>query len=244
MQYASRTETGRRLRNEDNCYIPRSEDRTPLVAVADGMGGHAAGVRASTLAIGGIMERIAGRVLSDDAADAILHAVEQVNLSIYRHAQEEEGCRGMGTTLTLAVLQEGEYIAASVGDSRLYQFDGQTLSQITTDHSLVAVLVSRGAITAAEAAHHPQRNIITRALGTSAYEEIDIFRESWKPGDILLLSSDGLHGVLSDEKMAEILRRDVPLQEACDALVELALQEGSMDNVTAVLVRLEGGDPA
>ncbi len=243
MEYAFTTNIGRRLRNEDNYYIPREGDVTPLFMVADGMGGHAAGIRASTMAVEGLAALLGRKPLPEDVAKSVHDAIERVNLSIYRHAQANEGCRGMGTTLTLALIPEnGTYIAANVGDSRLYHFNGQSLAQVTTDHSLVAVLVATGEITKAEAARHPQRNIITRALGTGAYEEIDLFSRGFQPGDMLLLCSDGLHGMLSDDKIAHMLSEDRPLQETCDALVDAALLCGGTDNVTVVIVRLEGGD--
>ncbi len=237
MKYAFCTNTGRRLRNEDSLYVPTPRDITQLVAVADGMGGHAAGIRASTLAVEGVSELLCLKHLGNNGEAELRQAVQRVNLSIYRHAQAEDGCRGMGTTLTAAILQPENYIVANVGDSRLYHFDGETIAQVTVDHSLVAVLVQSGAITMQEAAQHPQRNIITRALGTGAYEEVDLFLRSWAQGDILLLCSDGLHGSVSDFEMESALKQDVSLEERCNRLVQLALNAGATDNVTVVLAQ-------
>lgn len=245
MIYAACTHIGRRLKNEDSLYVPKLPGEAAAVAVADGMGGHAAGLRASTLAVEGVSAALADfREPADMAVRALRNILYHINYDIYRHAQTEEGCRGMGTTLTLAMLFPDQYIAANIGDSRLYHFDGWSVTQVTHDHSLVAVLVASGEITPAEAHIHPQRNIITRALGTAEYEEADFFQRRWAEGDTLLLCSDGLYGSISDEQMEEVLRRDAPLQEQCDELVRRALEAGATDNVTVVLAQNAGGDAA
>jgi len=240
MKYAYQSNIGRRLRNEDNFHVPGQQGGTEFVAVADGMGGHAAGMHASELAIEGLCTHLTGITPHSPHAD-VIHAVDRVNRLVFEHAQKEPGCRGMGTTLTLAVLDENHYLAANVGDSRLYHFDGQAIAQITTDHSLVASLVASGNITREEAHSHPQRNIITRALGTRLTEDIDIFDNPWKEGDILLLCSDGLHGSVSDEQICAVLAGETSLQNMCDTLVALALEAGASDNITVVLARNEGG---
>ncbi len=244
MIFAAQTHVGRRLSNEDSLYLP-GRCGVPLIAVADGMGGHAAGKRASTLAVDGLCTTLCrdedGRLRGDPVL-RIRQAIRQVNLDIYRHAQSEEGCRGMGTTLTLALLFPDQYVAANIGDSRLYHFDGWTLTQVTHDHSLVAVLVANGSITRAEAYVHPQRNIITRALGTAENEEADYFQRRWGENDMLLLCSDGLHGSLPDTAIEEALREQAPLQEICDRLVRRALDAGGTDNVTVVLAQNAGGE--
>ncbi|HWR21961.1 MAG TPA: Stp1/IreP family PP2C-type Ser/Thr phosphatase [Feifaniaceae bacterium] len=245
MIYAACTHIGRRLKNEDSLYVPKRPGETAAVAVADGMGGHAAGLRASTLAVEGVSSALGQiRIPADAAVRALRDILQRINYDIYRHAQTEEGCRGMGTTLTLALLYETEYIAANIGDSRLYHFDGETLTQVTRDHSLVAVLVASGSITQEEADRHPQRNIITRALGTSAYEEADFFTRQWKTGDVLLLCSDGLYGSVPHEELTRALKSGAPLEETANTLINLALDAGGTDNITAVLVRNTGGDAA
>ncbi len=243
MIYAARTHIGRRLKNEDSFYVPRLPEEPRLVAVADGMGGHAAGLRASTLAVEGLSSQLAS---FDEPADMAVRALRQVlytvNSDIYQHAQTEEGCRGMGTTLTLALLYEHEYIAGNIGDSRLYHFDGETLTQVTRDHSLVAVLVASGSITQEEADRHPQRNIITKALGTSSREEADFFHRNWETGDVLLLCSDGLHGCVPHADLLRALKSGERLEEIAQTLIQSALDAGGTDNITAVLVQNAGGD--
>ncbi len=247
MRYAAQTHVGRRLRNEDSLYLPNDGCGAALIAVADGMGGHAAGERASRLAVEGLSAALCadtGAYAQGDPMQRIQSAIRQVNREIFQHSHTEEGCRGMGTTLTLALLFPDQYIAANIGDSRLYYFDGWSITQVTHDHSLVAILVASGEITPAEAHVHPQRNIITRALGTADYEEADFFQRRWAEGDVLLLCSDGLYGSISDEEMEEVLRSDESLQERCDELVRRALDSGATDNVTVVLAQNEGGDAA
>ena len=243
MIYAAATHIGRRLKNEDNLYIPKGQGGIPFVAVADGMGGHAAGYRASTLAIEGMMEALGGfEAPAGDAVPALRGAVRAANSTIYRQAQTEQGCRGMGTPLTLALLYEQEYIAANIGDSRLYQFDGERLIQVTRDHSLVAVLVASGSITQEEAERHPQRNIITRALGTSPHEDADYFTRQWRRGDLLLLCSDGLYGCVPHAVLERVLKQRMPLVQTAEAFIQLALDAGGTDNITVVLTQNTGGD--
>jgi serine/threonine protein phosphatase PrpC len=247
MRYAAQTHVGRRLRNEDSLYLPGGSCGAALVAVADGMGGHAAGERASRLAVEGLSAVLCADEearFPGDPMQRIQSAIRQINREIYTHSRTEEGCRGMGTTLTLAMLFPDQYIAANIGDSRLYHFDGWSVTQVTHDHSLVAVLVASGEITPAEAHVHPQRNIITRALGTAEYEEADFFQRRWAEGDTLLLCSDGLYGSICDEEMEEVLRRDASLQEQCDELVRRAIDAGATDNITVVLAQNAGGDAA
>lgn len=243
MKYAYHTDIGKRLRNEDHFHVPTTGDSVPFVAVADGMGGHAAGFRASELAIEGLCELLQEDVLLNPVGQ-LRRIVQKVNQTIYLHAHTEDGCRSMGTTLTLALLLDGRYIAVNVGDSRLYHYDGTTLEQITVDHSLVAILVENGEITQEEAYHHPQRNIITRALGTRAYETIDVFDKTWDAGDLLLLCSDGLHGTLTDEHIRGVLDCGLSLEQTCELLIERSLRAGATDNITVVLAQYEGGTSA
>lgn len=236
MKYAAITETGLRPRNEDSCYASEGGG-TPLVIVADGMGGHAAGDVASRMAVDMIREWFSD--VANCGEDGIRRAVDAVNNAIYERSRGEAGLVGMGTTLVFALLSRPGFLAASIGDSRIYLFSRGRLTQISEDHSLVAALVAMGEITKEEAMVHPRRNVITRALGTKNEERADIFDTPWIDGDILLLCSDGLHGALTDSEIAEILNREGDVGRAARALVDAALAAGSTDNVTAVLVRNE-----
>lgn len=240
MKYAHKTDIGHRAHNEDSLYVPEKDCTLPLVAVSDGMGGHAAGAVASKLIIEEMAEEFAS-VRGDDVVSQLKRAIQRVNLDVYRAAQDVPELRGMGATLVCAVLSDTHYIAANVGDSRLYHFDGNALSCVTTDHSYVQMLVDRGSITQQEARTHPQRNLITRAMGINLRVEADIFDRTWQDGDILLLCSDGLHGSVNDDDILAILSKDAPLDELCDLLVARALNNGGTDNVSVVLVRNERG---
>ena len=237
MNYAHKSIVGRRKLNEDSVCILTDESGLMLLAVADGMGGHAAGDVASAMVTDGLREAFPRISASENRAEALRRAIRNINIAVYRAADSMESRRGMGSTL-VCVLAGGEgYLAASVGDSRLYHFDGTTLSRITTDHSLVETLVSQGVITREEAAVHPMRNIITRAVGSGLHVEVDLFQERLSEGDLLLLCTDGLHGSLDDAAICEILRRDASLAGRCDMLIDAASDAGSEDNITAVLVR-------
>ncbi len=240
MIYASKSSIGRRARNEDLFRVPKQEESVPFVAVADGMGGHAGGSVASKLVITGLNEELRS-IRGDDPVGVLLRAVSAVNMDVYRTGQDSADLSGMGSTLVCALLFPTRFIAANVGDSRLYHFDGEKLDQVTVDHSLVEVLLQSGNITPEEARVHPDRNIITRAMGLSARVEADIFDRVWNPGDILLLCSDGLSGSVPHEKMQSVLASAAPLDELCDTLVSSALDHGATDNITVVLVQNEEG---
>lgn len=238
MRYAGRTETGLRAQNEDR-YMILHTDSIHAVAVSDGMGGHRAGETASRTAV----ETLERALLQGDAPrEARLNqAFTEANAAVHTLAQSDDAMYGMGCTLVAALCDEQQFVAANVGDSRLYHFDGTELKQITHDHSFVAELVRRGIITREEAKTHPRRNLITRAIGTEEHVAVDLFGCDWKRGDMLLLCSDGLCGVMEEAEMAAYLRNAIDLDATCAALISRALQLGSRDNITVVLVQNDGG---
>lgn len=238
IDYACCTRAGRRPVNEDYCHIPEPGGR-PFVIVADGMGGHKAGQTASSMAVKEILAALGEEPMTEAG---VLSAVEQANLAVYQYSQQNYKCRGMGTTVALAALGGEDYIAGNMGDSRIYQFSPKSgLWQISRDHSLVSALVAAGEITERQAKTHPQRNIITRALGTREKESLDIFHGEWDAGDVLLICSDGLYGSLENEEIAAVLSAQGSLQERCDDLCSRAFKNGSTDNITAVLAENRGG---
>ena len=237
IEQTGRTDVGRqRTANEDSLAI-----RPPMFAVADGMGGAKAGEVASALAVEAV--RNAGD--SDEPVEEQLAAiVRTANRRIYDLAVADESRRGMGTTLTLVKVHDGEISIAHVGDSRAYRMRDSELSQVTRDHSLVAELERSGQITAEAAEHHPQRSIITRALGPEPDVEVDTYTLSGRDGDLFLICSDGLTSMISDAEVTSILRSAASLDEAAEALVLAANQSGGKDNITVILFRLgedEGG---
>jgi PPM family protein phosphatase len=230
--HASKTDVGRqRHTNEDNLY-----DQPPLFAVADGMGGAQAGEVASEMAIS---EFVAER----DAEAAAEQQLEQIalaaNRKIWDLAQSDSRHAGMGTTLTAAMVDGQQVAVGHVGDSRLYLYRDGQIERMTRDHSLVEEFVRQGKLTPEQAEKHPQRSVITRALGPENSVEVDTFRIPARDGDVYLLCSDGLSGMVSDDDMAAILSEDKPLDATAARLVEAANDNGGRDNITAVLFRLE-----
>lgn len=241
MKYAVKTDIGKRVHNEDSFLVPEKGDLPLLFAVADGMGGHAAGAVASNL----LVEQLRSfdeAVDEDHELAQFRQSIEKANLGVYQEAEKDHALHGMGTTLVAALILGAKFIAANVGDSRMYRFHKGTLETITTDHSLVEQLVLAGAITREEARVHPQRNIITRAVGVSPVVDVDLFEREWVAGDILLLCSDGLHGAVDEEDIISVLSSNRSLENMSEILVQLALDNGGTDNITVVLVCLEEED--
>jgi serine/threonine protein phosphatase PrpC len=234
VEHAGRTDVGRqRSANEDDFVLA-----PPFFAVADGMGGAKAGEVASAMATG-VFE---GESDSGEPAEIQLARIlREANRRIYDMAVSDESHRGMGTTLTAAKVSDDEVSLGHVGDSRAYRMRDGELEQLTKDHSLVAELERSGQITAEAAEHHPQRSIITRALGPEPDVQVDTYTLTGRDGDVFLLCSDGLTSMISDEEMGSILRSAGTLDEAADALVRAANQSGGKDNITVVLFRLGGG---
>ena len=241
MKFAVRTDIGKRVHNEDSFLLSEKSKFPMLFAVADGMGGHAAGAVASSLAVEQLFT-LDEKVEPERELEMLRNAIEHANLGIYRAAEKDRTLRGMGTTLVAALLMGNGYIAANVGDSRMYQYHDKTLGTVTTDHSLVEQLVLAGAITKEEARVHPQRNIITRAMGVSPVVDVDLFERVWSAGDILVLCSDGLHGAVEEDDMISVLSSARTLESMCELLIQLALDNGGTDNITVILIRFEEGD--
>jgi PPM family protein phosphatase len=229
---AYRTDTGRQRRaNEDAFYV-----RAPVFVVADGMGGAQAGEVASRIAAEAF-----DRDLPERPEEALRTVFETANREIHDHAARDEAHAGMGTTLTAAIVDpgRGEVAIGHVGDSRAYRLRGPELRRLTQDHSLVEELRRKGQLTDEQAEEHPQRSIITRALGPEAEVEPDIHTEPAHPGDVFLLCSDGLTTMLGEERITSILRSATSLDAAVRALVDEANRAGGRDNITAVAFRLD-----
>lgn len=215
------------------------DEKRGVFAVADGMGGHLAGEVASSMAVDAV-RRMAAK--HDAPSIAVLRdTVQDAHREILDRALTSPACSGMGTTLSL-LWRGGSYVyIAHVGDSRIYRQRGGRLEQITQDHSLVAEMVRGGLITAEQARTHPRRNIITRALGTQGDNAPDLLAADRKPGDLWLLCTDGLTGMVSDGDIARTLKETDDLDAAADSLLAQALDAGGRDNVTLILWRDEEG---
>jgi protein phosphatase len=226
------TDTGRQREANEDSYFSRA----PLFAVADGMGGAQAGEVASRMAVEAF-ERADESGASPE--ELLRRTAQEANREIFDLAQGDSSRSGMGTTLTAALLHGDEISFGHVGDSRAYVFREGKLKQITNDHSLVEELRRQGKLTRDQAAEHPQRSVITRALGPEPNVDVDTMTFSARPGDVFLLCSDGLTTMLEDEDVAAILARESDLHKAARRLVRAANERGGRDNITVVLFRLE-----
>ncbi|MBX5468607.1 MAG: Stp1/IreP family PP2C-type Ser/Thr phosphatase [Thermoleophilaceae bacterium] len=239
VEEAGLTDVGRqRHANEDAYY-----DSPPIFAVADGMGGARAGEVASRIAVEAFEQ---ARDESAAPEDQLAQIARAANRRIYELAQEDEERAGMGTTLTAIMLAGDEIAIGHVGDSRAYRLRGDQLERLTQDHSLVEELVRQGKLTSEQAEMHPQRSIITRALGPEPEVDVETLTYPARAGDVYLLCSDGLTGMVPEERVAEILRARSSLRQAAEALVAEANERGGRDNITVVLFRLgsdDGADP-
>jgi serine/threonine protein phosphatase PrpC len=227
--------------NED-AYLMRPD--LGLFAVADGMGGAAAGDVASRMAIDAVHEAIeeSGALRPAHSAPLLLlGGVETANTLIHAAAQEDRRKQGMGTTFTGVLLFGGRIAMAHVGDSRCYLLRGGRFEPMSEDHTWVRAMVRTGAMTPEEAATSHLRNKLVRAVGPDEHVDVDTRLAVTEPGDVYLLCTDGLHGLVDDEAIASVLRAEPDLTRAAQALIELALDAGGDDNVTVVLVRVTDG---
>jgi len=245
LQIGQESDTGViRKRNEDHvaCFVPQDETRRrtkgSIFLVADGIGGNQAGDVASRNAVEWVMEAYYADGMHG-AGDSLVRAIKNANRRLHELAQGDPALSGMGTTLVVAVVQEApaRLTVASVGDSRAYLLRRGNLDQLTTDHSWVGEQVKAGLLTPAQAARHPQRNVITRALGLRSAVEVDVIEAEIHEGDKLLLCTDGLSGQLPEGQMARILRSGTTPQASAELVAE-ANRRGGRDNVSAVVVQL------
>ncbi len=234
---AHKTDTGRQRHANEDSYFARA----PLFAVADGMGGAQAGEVASRIAAGAFERR--GRVSDEKPAEGQLEEIAQAaNREIHQLAQEDSSRAGMGTTLTSAVLRDDEVSLGHVGDSRAYVLRDGQLKRLTKDHSLVEELRRQGRLTEEQAEEHPQRSIITRALGPEPNVNVDTMTFPAKDGDVFLLCSDGLTTMVSDDEIRQILTEARTLRSGVSKLIEAANRGGGRDNITAVAFRVADAD--
>jgi protein phosphatase len=245
IELANLTDVGcHRAHNEDYyCYAePRDDEafreKGRLAIVADGMGGHEGGQVASAIAVETVRDTYLSCVDGDPRA-ALSRAFENAQAAIHAYVVKHPELAGMGTTCTCAVLRGGQLFYGHVGDSRLYLMRGSTISRITDDHSYVARMVRAGLITEAAAATHPQRNVLTAALGMESAVPVDLSEAplALEPGDLLLLSTDGLHGLVTDHELLTIATTNPPAA-ACRAMLDLAKERGGFDNITVQILRV------
>ncbi len=243
MELGAVTDKGKvRRDNQDSCFVYSDEDTNmSLLLVCDGMGGHNAGNVASSLAAtvfaGEVKEGLKNASVTGAVCSLMKGALRSANRAVFDLGRTDIQCRGMGTTVVSAVIKGEDATVMNVGDSRAYHMTGGEIRQVTRDHSVVEDMVERGDITREESRTHPNKNLITRAVGTSRDVEADFFSVSLKAGDGLMLCSDGLSNMVTDGEMLEAFESAGTAQGACDRLLELALSRGATDNVTVAILK-------
>jgi serine/threonine protein phosphatase PrpC len=233
---AALTDAGRKRRRNEDSFVAEP----PLFAVADGMGGAQAGEVASRLAVAAFREFHEADEL--DPEQRLAAIIQEANRRIFERARTDTQATGMGTTVTASLIGEEQLSIGHVGDSRAYRIRGDALEQLTEDHSLVADLVRSGRLSAEEADTHPQRSVITRALGTDPEVDVDTFSVDVETDDVFLLCSDGLTTMVEDDRILAVVRDAKSLAHAAKSLVREANRRGGEDNVTVILFRLEEGE--
>lgn len=240
MRAYAKTDVGsKRAVNQDFMYCSENSVGSfrNLFIVADGMGGHKAGDYASKLCVEQMVQSIE-KSEQKTPVSLFEEAVDAANGAVYSESQEHEEFEGMGTTLVACTMQEDTLYVANIGDSRLYLLRDDDIMQITEDHSLVEEMVKQGNITESEARVHPQKNIITRAVGIDQSVQADFFEVEIYPDDIIMLCSDGLSNMIEDEDMEYIIKHSESLQDAGETLVARANENGGSDNITVVLAKV------
>jgi PPM family protein phosphatase len=235
--HAAATHAGRKRRRNEDAYV----ERPPLFAVADGMGGAQAGEVASRLAAAALEDEAGGATGTEQRVVAL---IEEANRRVFQRATEDEAASGMGTTMTVALVDDDRVTIGHVGDSRAYRFRDGEIEQLTDDHSLVAELVRSGRLTPEEADTHPQRSVITRAVGTDPDIDVDRFTVEAAPGDVYLICSDGLSDMLDKQQIRDVFAEHPnDLEAAAKALVRAANRVGGDDNITVVCFQI-GEEPS
>lgn len=244
------TDVGRKRRHNEDAYL--LDEQRGLFVVADGMGGHAAGEVASRITVESIQEFIAATEEEHDSSwpfgfnnrvsmegNRLTTAVEKANEKVMRAVQNRPELKGMGTTVVAALFDEDRATLVHVGDSRAYLFRGGELRRLTDDHSWVQEQVNAGILSEDEAKSHPLKNVVTRALGGAAHVSVDLIEVPTQPGDRFLLCSDGLTGMVTDEEIADSFAAP-SLEKTVRTLVDTANDRGGVDNITAILVEVQG----
>ena len=237
MKFVAATNVGKvRSNNEDSYYIPSSDDKEVFI-LADGMGGHLAGEKASCLAVSIISEYLNKTEINseEDVEISIIKAIEQSNKEIFRLSEDNIEYRGMGTTVSLMYIFGEKLLFSNIGDSRIYEIDENSITQLTKDDSFVNYLLEIGEITEQEAIDHPKKNVLTKALGTSENIKAKVEYDDFKKGVKYLLCSDGLTNMVDIEEIKKIVNEN-PIEIAKDMLIEKALLNGGVDNVTLILI--------
>lgn len=243
MVFCAKTDTGNcRPHNEDcfGSYISK-DGQTVFFVIADGMGGHNAGEVASGMLVDFFIKKVMESdrgVWTEASLEALaVTAIQDANSLIFQAARQDAGKYGMGTTAVACIFHKDKLITANVGDSRAYISTKSKLIRITRDHSFVEDLVRQGAIDLQEAKKHPDRNLITRAVGCTETVKVDVFVTDFEKDCVLLMCSDGLNSMVEDEAMQRVIRRNKNMEKLCDRLISMAMKNGGADNITVLVAR-------
>lgn len=226
--------------NQDSFYISDSLDEVQLYMLADGMGGYNGGEIASSLAIQTAKSYIENNFKEiekdkDSIIQLLASSMEYANMVVYEKSKENKDLEGMGTTLEICLIYNTKAFIGHIGDSRIYRIRKEFMRKLTQDHSYVQKLVKEGTITPEEAVHHPQKNMLMKALGCSAFVEPDVMVRGFLKDDILVINSDGLTNLVPQEKIFELAKKDI--ERAPKELVEIANQNGGYDNITVIIIK-------
>ncbi len=244
IQVGAGTDVGMiRSGNEDN-FFAEADERRGVFVVADGMGGHAAGEVASEMAVQIVSRNLLPLtgVKADGAPGTVARALREANRAIYDRMLAEVDKQGMGTTASVLVLSDHGYLIGQIGDSRVYLLRDGALSQITKDHSYVQEQVDAGLLTPEQARYHPYSNVITRCVGASEDVEADVYEGEIRVGDVFLVCSDGLTGMVDDRRLQQLLLARSGPGRIVDSLIAEANGRGGLDNITAIVVQVAGLD--
>ena len=244
LSYAAKTDVGMiRAGNEDNFAVDANPDRGVFM-VADGMGGHAAGEVASEMAVQIVLRELKDvKGIGGTATKAIAASLRSANRAIHDRTITEVDKQGMGTTSSVLMLGDSRYLIGQVGDSRVYLLRDGALAQVTKDHSYVQEQVDLGNLTPEQARYHPYSNVITRCVGASPDVEPDVYAGEARPGDLFLIASDGLTGMVDDRRLAQLLMSRAEPEKKVQSLIAEANGRGGLDNITAIVVHVDETSP-
>ena len=229
-----------RAQNQDSYYLKPVNSELVIAVVCDGMGGARAGNVASSLAVSTVaayLEEVMPEALIKSPREHLTQVAALANEAVFHKAGTDSECQGMGTTMVAAILSEGKAYILNIGDSRCYQIGEDGITKVTRDHSVVEDLIQRGEITPEEARLHPQKNLITRALGAEAKARCDLYELDVKPGEFLLLCTDGLSNTLTDQELLYEVLYGGTAESCCGRMLGISMSRGAPDNVTAVLIQ-------
>jgi len=243
MRYASATDTGIVRKNNEDFQAVLNAGQDTVFVIADGMGGHAVGELASRTAVEYVLSALPRELESaknkKDIEDVLRLIIEKANVRVYLGSLDNKDFKGMGTTLTIAVLRDWRLYISHIGDCRVYLMHGSTLDRLTVDHTLVQELVDTGSITAEEALTHPKRHVLLKSLGVNEYMSPDTYSFDISEGDLILMCTDGLYGYVDETEIRTILRRHKDLDACAAQLIGAANRTGGKDNVTVILIHCD-----